>query len=243
MTDLESVLGRVSETIEWPEPSPHLVSRVMARVEAHRAPSTSRHWVLGAVALLVMTLVALPGPRQAVADLFEEAGVLIGLVDEDPADPGRGLDLGERVSMELAVATAGFVPRTPLGELGPPDALYLDSGGTVSMVWKGSDALPADADTGIAILLTQSEGEARRAVKGVGPSTLVEIVPVDGGAGLWIEGAPHAFTLTDSDGNPSEETTRLAANVLLWEAGGLDYRLELTGDLNQAITVAESLEE
>jgi hypothetical protein len=60
--------------------------------------------------------------------------------------------------------------------------------------------------------------------------------------GIWIEGAGHSFTLLDEDGNPVEETARLAANVLLWSADGYDFRLELTDDLNQALEIAQSME-
>jgi hypothetical protein len=59
---------------------------------------------------------------------------------------------------------------------------------------------------------------------------------------LWIEGAIHTFTLLDQAGNPIEETTRLAANVLLWEINGVNHRLETTGDLQNSLAVVETLE-
>jgi hypothetical protein len=59
---------------------------------------------------------------------------------------------------------------------------------------------------------------------------------------LWIEGAIHTFTLLDQAGNPIEETTRLAANVLLWEMNGVNHRLETTGDLQSSLAIVETLE-
>lgn len=51
----------------------------------------------------------------------------------------------------------------------------------------------------------------------------VQRFTVEGQPGLWIEGPAHTFTLFDAEGNPIEETTRLAANVLLWEANGVNH--------------------
>ena len=51
--------------------------------------------------------------------------------------------------------------------------------------------------------------------------------------------AAHTFTLLDAAGNPVEETTRLAANVLLWEGNGLNHRLETTGDLPSSLGIVE----
>lgn len=54
--------------------------------------------------------------------------------------------------------------------------------------------------------------------------------------------AAHTFTLLGAEGNPVEERTRLAANVLLWEANGLNHRLETTGDLQSSLAIVETLE-
>lgn len=45
-----------------------------------------------------------------------------------------------------------------------------------------------------------------------------------------------------TQGTPIEETTRLAANVLLWEANGVNHRLETTGNLQSSLTLVETLE-
>ena len=47
----------------------------------------------------------------------------------------------------------------------------------------------------------------------------------------WLSGGEHVVRWASPDGS-GEATTRLAGNVLLWEAHGVTYRLE--GDLSRA---------
>jgi hypothetical protein len=105
--------------------------------------------------------------------------------------------------------------------------------------------LPAAGGTDVALLLAQGKASGRKvfAQKQLGPGTRIRSLQVEGAAALWIEGAPHTLTLVDADGNAIEETTRLAANVLLWEANGVDHRLETTGDLDSALSIVATLEE
>ncbi|HUG31453.1 MAG TPA: hypothetical protein VMM14_01060 [Acidimicrobiia bacterium] len=92
------------------------------------------------------------------------------------------------------------------------------------------------------VLLTQRPGGETYAAKGLGTGTDATEVVVAGQPGLWIEGAEHTFTLLDPEGNRVAETSRLAANVLLWSGDGVNYRLELTGTLDHALEIAHSLE-
>jgi hypothetical protein len=121
-----------------------------------------------------------------------------------------------------------MVPR----ELGPPDAVFLNTDLHVSMVWEDE-----------VVLLTQTAADGDYAQKGIGPGTEIIAVEVNGQQGLWLEGAQHTFSLLDPEGVPMDETTRLAHNVLLWNDDGIDFRLELTDDLERALEIAESLEE
>ena len=93
------------------------------------------------------------------------------------------------------------------------------------------------------MLLTQTLSGDIRAIKRLPEDTALTEVRVRDARAIWIEGANHTFTLLDQQGNPVEETTRLGANVLLWTSGGIDFRLELSGDLEEALTIANSLEE
>lgn len=226
MSRLETILNDLPQTVDWPEPSEHLATRVTGHIESARQPRRLRRWAV-AIAVLTLVIGLVPDTRQAVADLLHEAGVRIGFVDEVPTDLADDLNLGNPSTMEEAAEHASFDLPTPAA-LGPADGVYLD-GGAVTMVWEGPT------------LLTQQPGGEPYATKGVGPDTEATHVAVAGDPGLWIEGAEHTFTLLDLQGNPVEETTRLAANVLLWSSDGVDYRLELTGDLDRALEIATSL--
>lgn len=227
MSRLETILNDLSHTVDWPEPSEHLATRVTRHIESAPRTHRLRRW---AIAIITLTLVVglVPDTRQAMADLLHEAGVRIGFVQETPTDLTDDLNLGDPSTMEQAAEHASFELQAPVA-LGPPDEVYLD-GQAVSMVWEGPT------------LLTQAPAGEPYALKGVGSDTDASHVVIAGDPGIWIEGAEHTFTLLDQQGNPVEETTRLAANVLLWSSNGVDYRLELTGDLDRAMEIATSLE-
>lgn len=249
-TNFESMLTSVGDSIDWPTPSPHLSARVLARIESEQPTQAGRSaWlrpVLTTVAVLVVALVLVlsPSARQAVADLLSAAGVRIGFVSESPTT-GADLSLGEPVDLEEARHAVDFELQIPSGdEPGAPDAVYLSDSGRVTMVWAGTPTLPAAGDTGIGLLLTQYEAIDGRefAVKSIGPETGVQRLVLEDSPALWIEGAAHTFTLLDTEGSPIEETTRLAANVLLWDADGVSQRLETTGDLQTALAIVDRLE-
>lgn len=228
MSDLETVLRSLPKRVDWPEPSPHLAQQVVARIEPAVETGVRRRWAMVVtLAALVLVIGLIPDSRQAVADLFHEAGVRIGFIEETPADLAEDLDLGEPLTTEAATRQVGFELHSPV-ILGLPDGVYLD-GDAVNMVWDGP------------VVLTQRAEGGSFAQKGLGPGTEATGVVVSGEPGLWIEGAEHTFTLLDQQGNPKEETTRLAANVLLWSSDGVDFRLELTSDLDRAMEIAGSM--
>lgn len=239
MSRLEQALVSMPGSVDWPEPSPHMAARITARLEGETSRRSTSRWIWVTAIVLVAVTLTIPGPRQAVADLIVEAGVRIGVIEEAPT-AGAGLELGEEASLEEANAAVDFAVSVP-SDPGPPDAIYLDSE-SVSMVWPGSSSLPAAPETDVGVLLTQTRSGDTRAFKGLTPETdLTELTVSEGGA-VWIEGAEHTFTLVDPAGNPIEETSRLAANVLLWTTGDVDYRLELAGELDDALAIANSLE-
>lgn len=248
--NLEFDIAGLSESIVWPQPPPDLADKVVARIASpdRPRPRTARFRVATAVAILLVVTVAMlisPATRQAVADLLQAAGVRIGLGSEPAGELGAGLDLGTPVSLDAAAHAAGFTLRVPAGHAHrPPDSVFLARSGEVTLAWSGDDLLPAAGSTGIAVLLTQhAASEPFYAEKVIGPETGVSRVTVEGESGLWVAGAPHTFTLLDPDGWVVVETTRLAANVLLWQVDGVSHRLEITGDLEDALSWVASLEE
>jgi len=228
---LETVLGTLPETIAWPEPSHYLPNRVRIEIETPTKPRNRRQrWALATVIVLALVVGLVPGTRQAVADLFREAGVRIGFVAETPRIDTASLDLGTEIDLEEAGAWVDFDLRFP-DLLGRPDVVYIGRDQHVSMVW-GDEA----------VLFTQTNVPGDYAQKGVGPGTDVTPVTIDGTPALWVAGAPHSFTMLDSAGDPLEESTRLAHNVLLWSLDGIVFRLETTGELDHALEIAESTE-
>jgi len=253
MTDrhhLESALLNLAASVDWPDASPHLPTRVTARIEAVQARRWLPVWrrlviALSIVLVIVGVLVFSPSARQAVANLFSTAGIRIDFTTDPPPATGAELDLGERINLADIAQQLDFVLRQPAGEEpGQPSEVYLTGDGQVNMVWEGSQTLPAAGDTGVALLLTQSKADSGPsfAYKTISPNTEVQIVMVEGVPGLWIEGVPHTITLLDTEANPIAVSTRLAANVLLWEANGINYRLETPGDLPSVLVIVESLE-
>lgn len=247
---LESMLISLGDSIEWPTPSPQLSTRVLARIESDQPTAASRGFrrrpAIAAVAVLLVTLVFVfsPAARQAAADWLGAAGIRIGLTSDQAPTTGAALDLGELIQLDEVGDAVDFQVRVPGGENpGTPNAVYLSDDGQVTMVWGGTPTLPAAGDTGIGLLFTQNTmGGGQIAEKSIGPDTGVQRLTVEGQPALWVEGATHTFTLLDKDGNPIEETTRLAANVLLWETNGVNHRLETTGDLQSSLAIVETLE-
>jgi len=64
---------------------------------------------------------------------------------------------------------------------------------------------------------------------------------VEGAEGAFLSGDPHFLVLLDAQGNPVEDSARLAGNVLLWSDGGIAYRLEGDFDRERALELAVSL--
>jgi hypothetical protein len=94
-------------------------------------------------------------------------------------------------------------------------------GGMVSFLWDG-------------YVLSEWQGE-QLFEKSVGPSSRIQHVQVDFAPGVWITGAPHAVTYLDRKGEPRQQTRRLAGNVLIWNRGGVTYRLEGAKSLQEAL--------
>lgn len=247
MTDrarLEQALAELSASIEWPDTDPSLPERVLAAVAAPRRRSRLRPVVAVAVVAAAVTaaLVFSPAAREAAADLLRAAGIRIEFETDSAPKTGAGLELGEPTTLDAAAEEASFAVRRPgIDPPGLPDAVYADDRGAVTMAWQGGDELPAAGDSGVALLLTQSPSGPDLAYKVLGPDADVANRIVAGRPAIWIEGAAHTITMLDRDFTPIEVSTRLAANVLLWEDGGVGYRLETTADFATAKAVAESL--
>jgi hypothetical protein len=259
---LESLAGRLDV------PEADLADAVRAAIEARLQPRAAvarprrrllTRLALAAAVVLAVALALSPQAREAIAERILQGVQILRIAAPTPtsAPPGPTataeplalrLGLGRRVSLDDAATKADFpilLPESPL--LGPPDEVYVAStsgGNRVSLVYGERDGLPAATETGVAALVTQFEGDVSDDVvrKGLPPETTVELLDVDGGRAIWIEGAPHfVYVYRAPDGEFHEDRGRLAGNTLLWERGDMTLRLEAEVDRETALRLAGSV--
>jgi hypothetical protein len=244
VNELERALVALGGDLDLPE-SPDVTPGVRAGIGSRRAPGTV--WrparrralvVVFAVALAVLTAtLAIPEARSALFRALHIGGARIEIVDDLPSIPAKSdleLSLGSRVSLNDARRSAGF----QLRELDDdPDRVYVGLNDTVWFLFGSPDQ--------VRLLVAQtplhSVDQGLLVKKLSGPGTRVEPVSVGGAPGVYLGGEAHFLLLLDELGNPVEESARLARDVLLWESGGIAYRLEGDFDREQALELGEAL--
>ena len=246
---LERALMDLGRHLAFPEASdlrPAVAERIRG-VRPLAPPRFRRVAVLAAAVLTVLVagaLVASPALRAAILRLFSLPGVRIEIL-ESPPPAGRGLDLGERVSLEAAREAAGFPVAIPEA-LGRPDEVYVDTvpaDGLVSLVWRARPGLPEASESGAGAVLTEFRAQPdeefifkKLSAEGV----QVVRVMVDGATGYWVEG-PHTVFVVTEDGEFVEDRARTAGNTLLWSRGGITLRLETALGLERTLAIARSV--
>jgi hypothetical protein len=237
VSELETGLRSLAAEIAFP-PTPPLADAVRARLE----PRQRRQWFTGrrvAVAFAVVlaafaaVLAASPGARSAFLELFGIEGATVYRVERTPdVNKYAPLARGEAVTLAEAERSVTFDLRLPPTEAGRPiERVFLDRiVGAVSVAYCCPE-----------LLLTQFRGETLPYVqKFAGSGVHVEHLTVDDSPGIWIEG-PHVVVFRDARGIVHEDEMRLAGNVLLWESGGITYRLEGDVDRDEALRLAKEL--
>ncbi|MDP9465618.1 MAG: DUF4367 domain-containing protein [Actinomycetota bacterium] len=265
MIDLERSLGELADRLEIPG-GDWLVSDVVRRIgEPARRPARRREVRLAGalVAVVVVAVVALPGPRRAVArwlgfdSVRIEPGVSVPTTTVSPTSLPSAvvtavattvvepdLDLGPSVSIAEAMSQTGLPDPTP-ALLGAPQSIHIvqpPEVGQIMMVYPPSDLVPQSAVTGVGALVsvmpaTIDEGFFQ---KSLGTDATVRAVTVDGSDGYWIEGSPHQLLFQFGD-QIQNDTLRLATNTLLWQRDGHVYRIEADISLETALRIAESV--
>lgn len=208
--------------IAFPD-EPDLAPGVLARIER----PARRWWLVPALVALAVAgaLFAIPQTRAAILDLFRIGGVEVRRVETQPRAPVRPAALGRAVSLATARSNVDF----PLLAPRDPFTAYVD-GPMVNLRWKR-------------YVLTQWRGEQLPyAQKQVGPRSQTVGVEVRGATGLWITGARHEIIYRNPVTDQIEaKSRRLAGNVLIWEDGGVTYRLEGAKTVADARAVARNL--
>ena len=189
-----------------------------------------------AVVVAVALVVVIEPARTAVADWLGIGGTRIEVTDSTLVLDGLPPvveTLGAEVTAAEAADHLGRAPSLPTA-LGDPD-LWLVAGARATAAWVPAGDLPEIRETGIGALLSQGppDDPALGSLKQAGPDALVQPVQVGAASGFWIEG-DHLRTARDG-------RSAVAANVLLWVDGGVEYRLESSLDLGAATAIAESV--
>ena len=239
MSELEQSLRALGRELVVPE-APDLVEAVRARLEPQRTRQAveRRRWVLAvavaALALLGATL-AIPDARSALFRILNIGGERIELVEELPdVEPVDDLELtlGERVTLEEARARSDF----ELRELeDAPARVYLGDRGTVWFLYGSS--------VNVRLLVGQTPRltvDEPALLKKIAREAQVDTVSVNGARGVFVSG-PHFLVLVDENGFAVEASARLAEDVLIWDEGGVAYRLEGDFELDDALRFARSL--
>jgi hypothetical protein len=255
--ELERALRDVGSHLAYP-PAADLLPAVRARIERGRAESFwATFWsprlafvpaAATVLVLLIATLAFQPiGARAAEALGLRGLVVFFGGGAPAPAVSGKAVlsDAVPVASVDEASRQAGFRVVVP-GELGRPDEVFVrasSQGTTVFLVYGLRPGIPASKQSGIAVLVMESRGsfEAPLLGKVLPQGARAEQVTVNGGRGVWIEGAPHQIFFRSPNGDVVMDTLRLAGNVLAWDQGQLFLRLEADIPKDAALRLASSM--
>jgi hypothetical protein len=253
--ELETQLGDLSTSLSWPQ-TPDLAGDVASRLAATSRAPGERHlakFLLAAAVVIVVLSAAVavwPTGRRAVADLLGLRGVHIS-TGPPPSIPATTtpthLDLGTPISIADASKRLGFAVRVPtVAGFDHPDGVFFSippPQGEVTVLYLPRGDLPASAQTGVGLLLSEFEATMETGFFGkvAEPGTTIEALSIHAQPAYWLAGSPHAFFYRLANGDTYGDTLRLATNTLVWQAGAVTLRLE--GDItkNEAVAIADSL--
>ena len=253
--ELERALRELGPRYPYP-PTPNLAVAVRRRIVAQPAAPVRRLalWrdpmrlaLAAAVVLVLLGAAALINPttRDAIAHFFHVRGVIVSRVSPLPSlSPATPLNLGRRTTMADAQSRVSFTIAVP-ADLGAPDAVYVDSGvpgGVVALAYAPRPGIPLVKQTGLGLLITEFRGDLLPGflTKEVGPSTTIQETSVNGDPGWWVAGEPHTVFVKVS-GTDYQVQLRMAANTLIWEHGGVTYRIESGLSRADAFRIAAGL--
>lgn len=254
--ELERALRELGPRYPYPL-TPNLALTVRRRIVAQpaapmRRPALWRDpWRFALAAAVVLVLVGAavlvnPTTRDAIAHFFHVRGVIVNReVSPLPSlSPVTPLNLGRRTTMAEAQSAVSFTIAVP-SALGAPDGVYIDTevpGGEVALAYTPRAGIPLVKQTGLGVLVTEFRGDLlpNFLTKDVGPSGTLEETSVNGDPGWWIAGEPH-WVFVHVGGGDQQVSLRLAANTLIWEHGGVTYRIESGLSKRDAFRIAAGL--
>ncbi|MGH2621774.1 MAG: hypothetical protein ACRDHG_14565 [Anaerolineales bacterium] len=220
-------------------PTPDIPARLrQRRARPVRRPRLA--WAIAIVLVIAAGLLAVPAVRAAVVEIVRLGAVRIFLGGPipTPLPPTGHLSLNElpgETTLAAARASAIIPIRLPSSpaDLGPPDRVYLlrEFGGTVILIWDD----PNYPDLARLALFEIPPGPI---VNKLYPERL-QSARVAGRPAIWSTGDHFVEMIMES----RQELVMVRGNVLIWSLEGVTYRLETTLSLEEAIRIAESLDE
>ena len=250
--DIDALLRSSAAAFSYPR-TPNIAARVSAQLDtqpfqtsimARARALMSRPVLRVAVASLLVAVVAVasalavPQSREALADLFGLSSVKIdvGPVEDPPPPVLSPRSFATPTTLSSAQETVEFEIRLPAedGVRLPPEAVYIQGiGGTMAtVVILGYESQDFD-------LYQSSIGFYG---KGLPDADLARESAVRGMPAIWIDSGGHIARSLDAEGKLLIETERtVERGTLLWEEGGISYRLETGLSEGEAILLAESL--
>ena len=233
---LDAALLQLAAEIHFP-PTPDLRRSVVERAQASAPRRWPSAWPRAAALALIATLLV---AATAAALVLVLPGLRITTVPALPtADAvASRLALGEPIPADTVGAG---IPQA----LGPPDEAYVIGDHEVlSLVYLADDELPDLAGSGIGLLVQIIDGALdREMVQKLVAEVGVSVTPVQvgGDAGFWIDGLPHLVRYIDPEGRERSQRTRLVGDTLVWERGGVLYRIESGLGPEGTLRIAESI--
>jgi hypothetical protein len=238
--------------VEWPQ-TPDIAGAIAPRLTA---PAPRRRWLqldrpawqlaVAAVVVVIAVVMAIPPARAAVLEFLGLRSVKIERREPQPSRFGRGVVLGDPVTLAQARRRADFPVGVP-AELGEPDAVFFYDhpvmGPRVDMTYRPRPGLERSGTTGVGLLVTEMKAVATPVIeKAVGLGANVDQFTLDGDPAVFISGRPHGFAYTAPNGETQFEEQRLAGNTLLVDRGdGVLLRLEGELSREEAVRIAESI--
>ena len=247
---IDALLRSSGAAFSYPR-TPDIATRVRARLDSEPYPVSIMEGVWEAMrrpvfrvatALLLVAVVAvasalaIPQSREALADLFGLSSVKleVGPVEGPPPPVLSPDSFASPATLASAQEAVAFKLRLPVkdGVRILPDAVYIENIGDPRVVILVYESRDFD-------LYQRSFGFYG---KGLPDADLARESAVHGQPAIWIESGGHIARSLDADGKLLIETERtVERGTLLWEEGGISYRLETGLSEGEAILVAESL--
>ncbi|WP_420628784.1 hypothetical protein [Candidatus Leptofilum sp.] len=227
-------------------PTPNIAGKIRPLLTASpkKPIQTTRRlaWAL-ALLLLAASLLAVPSVRAALVQILRAGGIIIFVGEEAAVDEIPPLLSEQLPAFTEPIALADAVTRFPNlqlpTELPPPDDVLLHEepvwDTAVIFLWRGA----ADPQQiGLSLYQIQVPDYAYKG------SEMLEMTAVNGNQAFWLVGS-HYFRLQDSAlaAGAVEEWLFVEGSVLIWWEDDVTYRLEGAMSLEDALRIAESLEE